>query len=74
MNSEKYVFAHLVEFLPQRVFDSFVSRYDGNKYIRHFSCWNQMLCMLFGQLTHRESLRDLIVVIEAHKKNLPFRF
>jgi len=74
MNSGKYVFAQLVEFLPQRVFDSFVSRYDGNKYIRHFSCWNQMLCMLFGQLTHRESLRDLIVVIEAHKKNLPFRF
>jgi len=70
MNSGKYVFAQLVEFLPQRVFDSFVSRYDGNKYIRHFSCWNQMLCMLFGQLTHRESLRDLIVVIEAHKKKL----
>ena len=78
MNSGKYVFAQLVEFLPQRVFDLFVSRYAGNKYactlrstrVRHFSCWNQMLCMLFGQLTHRESLRDLIVVIEAHKKKL----
>ena len=70
MNSGKYVFAQLVEFLPQRVFDTMVDRYQGNKYVRHFSCWNQMLCMLFGQLTHRESLRDLIVVIEAHKKKL----
>jgi hypothetical protein len=66
MNSGKYVFAQLVEFLPQRVFDTIVLRYRGDKYVRHFSCWNQMLCMLFGQLTHRDSLRDLIVVLEAH--------
>ena len=68
MNSGKYVFAQLAEFLPQRVFDTIVSRYQGDKYIRHFSCWNQLLCMLFGQLTHRDSLRDLIVVLEAHSK------
>jgi len=66
MNAGKYVFAQLVDFLPQRVFDTIVSQYVGNKYVRHFSCWNQMLCMLFGQLTHRESLRDLIVVLDAH--------
>ena len=68
MNAGKYIFAQLVDFLPQRVFDTIVSQYDGNKYIRHFSCWNQMLCMLFGQLTHRESLRDLIVVLDAHSR------
>lgn len=68
MNSGKYVFAQIVEFLPQRVFDTIVCRYQGDKYVRHFSCWNQMLCMLFGQLTHRESLRDLIVVLDAHSK------
>lgn len=68
MNTGKYVFAQLVEFLPQRAFDAIVARYRGNKYIRHFTCWNQLLCMMFGQLTHRESLRDLMVVLEAHAK------
>jgi hypothetical protein len=68
MNSGKYVFAQLVEFLPQRVFDTIVARYQGNKYVRHFTCWNQLLCMMFGQLTHRDSLRDLVVVLEAHSK------
>jgi hypothetical protein len=68
MNSGKYVFAQLVEFLPQRVFDTIVFRYRGDKHVRHFSCWNQMLCMLFGQLTRRDSLRDLIVVLEAHSR------
>lgn len=68
MNNGKYIFSQLISFLPQRVFDNIVSKYSGNKYIKHFTCWNQMLCMVFGQLTNRESLRDLIVVIEAHSQ------
>ena len=27
-----------------------------------------MLCMIFGQFTNRDSLRDLIVAIDAHHK------
>ena len=66
MNQGKYVYSQIIEFLPQRVFDKFVRKYDGNKYVKHFTCWNQLLCMVFGQLTNRDSLRDLIVAINAH--------
>jgi len=66
MNQGKYVFAQIVEFLPQRVFDQIADKYDGNRYVKHFSCWNQLLCMLFGQLTNRDSLRDLMVALNAH--------
>lgn len=66
MNHGKYVFAQIVEFLPQRIFDKLVKKYDGNKYVKHFTCWNQLLCMVFGQLTNRDSLRDLTVTINAH--------
>ncbi|TRX15875.1 DUF4372 domain-containing protein [Flavobacterium franklandianum] len=31
MNHRKYVFSQLVEFLPQRVFDRLVAKYNGNK-------------------------------------------
>lgn len=68
MNQGKYVYAQIIEFLPQRVFDKFVNKFDGNKYVKHFTCWNQLLCMLFGQLTNRDSLRDLIVAINAHSR------
>lgn len=68
MNQGKYVFSQLTAFLPKRIFDGIVLKYNGNKYVRHFSCWNQLLCMLFGQLSHRESLRDLVVVLQAHSK------
>jgi IS4 transposase len=70
MNHGKYVFSQLVDFLPQRVFDRITDKYKGNKSIKHFSCWNQLLCMIFGQLSYRESLRDLIIVIEAHKSKV----
>jgi len=67
MNQVKYVFAQITEFLPRRVFDRIVEEHNGNKHIRSYTCWNQMLCMVFGQLTNRNSLRDLIVALETHK-------
>lgn len=68
MNQGKYIFAQLTDFLPRRVFDTIVTKYDGNKKIRTFTCWNQMLCMIFGQLTARDSMRDLMLSLEAHNK------
>lgn len=67
MNQGKYIFAQLTDFLPRRVFDRIVTKHGGNRYVRTFSCWNQMLCMVFGQLTSRDSMRDLLLSLEAHK-------
>jgi len=68
MNQGKYVFAQLAEFLPRRVFDGMVEKYQGNRYVKHFTCWNQLLAMIFGQLSNRDSLRDLIVSLDAHSQ------
>jgi FOG: Transposase and inactivated derivatives len=67
MNQGKYVYSQLTDFLPKRVFDCLVDKYDGNKHVRFFTCWNQLSCMLFGQLTGRESMRDLMIGLDAHK-------
>ncbi len=66
MNQGKYVFAQSTVFLPKRTFDGIVKKYGGNRYVRHFTCWNQLLCMVFGQLSNRESLRDLVACLTAH--------
>jgi hypothetical protein len=68
MNQGKYIFAQLTDFLPRRVFDRLVDKYEGNKHVRSFTCWNQMLCMVFGQLTARDSMRDLMLSLEAHQQ------
>ena len=33
-------------------------KYEGNKYIKSYTCWNQLLTMMFGQLSNRESLKE----------------
>ena len=64
----KYVFAQLIEFLPSRFFDGIVEKYKGNRYVKHFTCWNQLLVMIFGQLSNRDSLRELIISLDAHSQ------
>ena len=70
MHKDKYVFAQLVEFLDCFKFRRIVAKYQGDRYIKSFSCWHQLLVMMFGQLAKSESLRDLIVALEAHWKKL----
>ena len=67
MNKDKYVFAQLIEFLNNDKFRRLVDKYDGNKYVKHLTCWNQLLALMFGQLCNRESLRNVIVAIGAHR-------
>ena len=49
MNLGRTVFAQLISFLPDREFRRCVSRYDGDRRWRGFSCWDQFLCMAFSQ-------------------------
>jgi len=66
MHKDKFVFAQLVAFLDRNKFNYIVRKYNGDKYVKHFTCWNQLLALMFGQLSNRESLRDLIIALEAH--------
>lgn len=51
MNQGKYIFTQFTDFLPRRVFDRLVEKYSGNKKIRAFTCWNQILRIILRQLT-----------------------
>ena len=67
MNQDKYVFAQLVAFLDRNHFNYLDRKYSGGRYVKHFTCWNQLLAIMFGQMSNRESLRDLVVALEAHQ-------
>lgn len=70
MNQGKYVFSQLMSLVNPKDFARCVNRYQGNHRVRTFSCWHQFLCMSFGQLTHREGLRDLVTCLQAHERKL----
>jgi len=59
MHAGRIVFAQIMDFFPYRRFGTCVNRYGGDKKVTKFSCRDQLLCMLFAQLTHRESLRGI---------------
>lgn len=67
MNQGKYVFAQLIDFLPHNDFIRCVGNYHGNYKVKTFTCWHQLLYMIFGQLSHRDSLSDLITCLQSQQ-------
>jgi Domain of unknown function (DUF4372)/Transposase DDE domain len=70
MNLGRTVFSQLVDFLPSYQFQLCVDRYQGDRYVKEFSCWDQFLCLAFAQLTYRESLRDIEACLRAQQPKL----
>lgn len=70
MYQGKYVFAQVMDHVVRYEFNQGVERHRGHRWMKRFSCWDQFLVMSFGQLANRESLRDSIVCLTAHREKL----
>jgi len=65
MYAGKSVFAQLTDLIHPEQFRRCVRHYDGDYKVKPFSCWNEFLCMAFGQLTFRESPRDVEICLRS---------
>ena len=70
MYAGKLVFAQVTDLVHPEQFRRCVRRYHGEHKVKTFSCWNQFLCMAFGQLTFRESLRDVATCLRSRPDQL----
>lgn len=70
MPEAKTVFSQIFEPIHPQSFRRCVDRYNGNHRVRTFSCWDQFLCMAFGQLAFRESLRDTVACLRSRHEGL----
>lgn len=66
----KFVFSQLVSVVSKYEFNKSVEKYNGNYRAKELKCWQQFLCMMFGQLTYREGVRDIINCLKAHKSKV----
>src|SRR3989344_3226067 len=66
MHQGKHVFAQIADLIPRHEFDKCVKRYNGNRHIRNLSCRDQLLALMFGQLTNLRSLRGIVLCLNAH--------
>ena len=70
MNQGKMVFAQIMQFASQDILRNIVNRYNGDYKKQDFTSWKHFLCMSFGQLTHRESMSDTMLMLRLNKKKL----
>jgi hypothetical protein len=70
MHEGHYIFQQLTNSLSRHTFQKCVDAYGGDRFVRTFPCWQQFLCLCFGQLTFRESARSIVLCLNAHPKKL----
>ena len=70
MHQGKFVFSQVVSIISQYEFNKSVEKYKGNYRAKDLRCWQHFLYMMFGQLTYREGIRDIISCLDAHKSKV----
>ena len=70
MHEGQLVFSQITDHLPFHIFRKCVKHYQDERYVKRFRCLDQFLVMAFGQLTHRESLRDIESCLRAQNNKL----
>jgi putative transposase len=60
MKHTNTILSQLLKFLPRHHFQAAVDRHKGDYRTRSLHCWDQLVVMLFSQLSGRHSLRDLV--------------
>ena len=70
MYAGKLIFTQITDLIHPEQFRRCVRRYNGDYKVKTFSCWNQFVCMAFGQLTFRESLRDVETCLRSRADQL----
>jgi hypothetical protein len=70
MFTGQFVLSQLLDLIHPQQFHRCVQRYGGDYKVKQFSCWQQFVCLVFAQLTWRESLRDIEACLNARAEQL----
>ena len=63
------VFSQLMQLICQYRFKKCVDQYNGDKYTKRFSCWQQLIVLLFAQAKSLSSLRDIELSLRSRMKS-----
>jgi len=69
MRFKSTIFSKLIKAIPRREFERIVKKYSGDYRVRKMNSWDQMIGMLYTQLSQKTSLRDLELSFNSHYNN-----
>src|SRR3954464_4174572 len=60
-------FQEIMKGLPRSTFDQVVNKHKADKYCKRFGHWNQLIAMLYAQLSGTTGLRPLETAFNSHE-------
>ena len=64
------IFSQILQLIPRFEFESAVRKHNAERHARGFSSWGQFIAMLFCQLGHAKSLREICGGLAASEETL----
>ena len=53
------LFSQVLHHFPRTQFESLVKKHNAESHCKGFACWSQFVAMIFSQLAHADSLREI---------------
>lgn len=53
------IFTELLKLFPRYQFEKSIERYQGDRYVKTFTAWQQFITLLYSQIKQKDSLRDI---------------
>jgi len=64
------ILSELLKLIPRHQFDSIVKNHNGDRYVKRFNCWQQLIVLLYAQAADKSSLRDIEQSMEVNDPRL----
>lgn len=68
MDRNDTIFSQLLEYISKKDFLELVEKHDADKYVKSFDSWDQLVVMLYLQITQQTSLRNVEISFNSKFK------
>jgi len=63
------IIGKLLTGINRKKFKRIADKYNGDRYVKYFNCWSQLVCILIGQIGNLKSLREIVDSINFQSNN-----
>lgn len=67
MHYSSTIFGQTVSFLSKYHFDAVVGQHEGDRYVKKYSAWNELVVLMYAQATGKDSLREIETGLQTHE-------
>jgi len=67
MHYSTTIFGQTVSFLSKYHFDAVVGQHEGDRYVKKYSAWNELVVLMYAQATGKDSLREIETGLQTHE-------